>query len=343
MSSSESVVVGVTDLAILARCPRQLALKRSVAGPGGGSRSSPALLGTATHAALEACARAWPDGDARTVATGAWLHALSGANVVEPEDFPGAAVAKARLMGASERLWSLLDELGPGADVLPEERLVSRDARITGRADLVIRTPDTTHIIDYKTGHVLDKDGVSVRPSYRLQLQIYAALEQQSNGRWPREAILIPTRGPAIAVAIERSECEALYEELERALDNYTDHPESQEARPEPSLCGFCPHAPRCQEFWDVIDSSWQDHVLAIEGELTALESAAIGRITGIVDLRGGSVEGDRAVIQADEAMSRALASATIGTRIRATGLRLGRGESTFLLPDSAPISLAGR
>ena len=342
MSSTDRPVVGVTDLAILARCPRQLALKRSVRGARGGFRSGPALLGTATHLALEACARAWPDGEARTVATRAWLLALSEAKVEKPEQFPGAAVAKARLMGTSERLWALLDELGPGADVLPEERLVSHDARVTGRADLVIRTPESTRIVDYKTGHVLDKDGESVRLSYRLQLQIYAALEQQSTGTWPSEAILIPTRGPAIAVVIEPSECEALYEELETALDEYEDVPATQEARPEASLCCFCAHAPRCQEFWDVIDSSWQDQVLAIEGEVTALESAAIGRTTAIVDLSGGSIEGDRAVIQADEALTPALATATTGSRIRATGLRRSRGESTFLLPDSASVSIAG-
>lgn len=219
---------------------------------------------------------------------------------------------------------------------------MSRDGRVTGRADLVIRSQESTRIIDYKTGHVLEKDGASVRFSYRLQLQIYAALEQQSTGRWPSEAILIPTRGPAIAVAIEPSDCEALYEGLNAALDRYTDRPESQEARPEASLCRFCSHAPRCQEFWDVIDSSWQDEVLAIEGDVTSLESAAMGRTTAIVALTGGSVEGDRAVVLADEVTSPLLGTATIGARIRATGLRRSRGESTFLLPDSASMSIAG-
>lgn len=97
-----------------------------------------------------------------------------------------------------------------------ERRLTDRTGKIVGRADLIVKSPDGISIKDYKSGKIYDRKLQQVHTVYSTQLKLYAALYNESSGRYPDKLILIGPDGEEREVAFTKEECAAL---LREALD----------------------------------------------------------------------------------------------------------------------------
>jgi hypothetical protein len=226
---------------------------------------------------------------------------------------------------------------GPGALAL-ERRRDAFDGKLRGRPDVVRQSNSHCVIEDYKTGSLFEAGSDEIKASYRLQLLLYAALEEAGGGKRVASARLIPLDGDPETIHLEDGEALAAARSAVAALDEYNRDVDRGVApivlaEPSPDHCRFCPYAVRCPAFWEASTSSWADEgIIAIAGELTWRETSRFDTFDLRCDVTAGTVtHGAVQVHGLDlDRFSPAL-HAAIGSRITSTGL----GGSDGLLRPS--------
>lgn len=255
------------------------------------------------------------------------------ANILEedPERWPGYRMKVARLKRTSKRLHELLSPFGLEAEYLTEEPMSGLNGRIRGRPDLIVRGSSETWVIDYKSGRVLEEEGIP-RESYVRQLQLYAMLESETNGRWPSRAYLIPLNGSPVDVAIDEEQTQQLAKELVSSLEAYNETaPAAQPGSPSPEICRYCPYAAFCPAFWNAYDTTWEEHVRAVAGRVRAVTRAEVG-VRSLV-LESATDEAAVAVERIAERDHPAIARVQAGSEVRLVGLRPAREGKALTLP----------
>jgi hypothetical protein len=201
--------------------------------------------------------------------------------------WPGYWMLRARAMAKA------FDMLGRGgcargsrAEYLVEVEYRSYGGRLAGRADVVRMTEYGVTIEDYKTGDIYaddDIDGQSVKPQYRRQLQLYAAMHHDATGQWPVSAALVPLTGDRLYVEVTPAEAEAEAQRLLGLLTQYNqriaeatrvDHL----ASPGSETCRHCSYRAFCSAFWLASSPEWNwRRAACLRGPVASADRSASG------------------------------------------------------------------
>ena len=209
----------------------------------------------------------------------------------------GARPAAARLRNLATHATTLVDEAGEPLELRCEQRLSGRAGTLNGIIDLSVMGTAVHAVVDYKTGRVLDEDGL-LAAHLREQLALYCVLERERTGGWPGRAIILRFGGAPIEWVVDEQRCEQTASEVEALREQYLQHVGSTPpASPSPEHCRQCSFAARCESFWDAIDERWSDSLLAVRGRVDWAQRTTTGTVTvRLVEVEGTS-SGD-AVIQ---------------------------------------------
>lgn len=325
--------------------------------PGGdqATRTAPQALGDLCHAVLERLVetRSILDSDWADQADVAW-HELGQDLAVQVQEgrhettlsgpvetWPGQRMKRARLRKAAGRLHELLAPVAAQAELVTEEPLRASAWPLRGRPDLIVRLPQDTWIVDYKSGGVLDTEGIP-RDSYVRQLELYALLEADASGRWPSCGILVPLNGQRVVVAIEERVARDLAEEAARLLADYNARaPAPQPGSPSPQICRFCPYSPSCPSFWAAYDESWVEELRALRGLVRRCDRATSGSVTLLLEVEE---TGELTWVQ-DLSTGEHPAAATLqpGQALALTGLREEEPGRAWSLPPWGRLAVVER
>lgn len=262
-----------------------------------------------------------------------------------PTQWPGYVIKRARLAKAARRLHDLLDTVGHGAEFVSEIPLSSADGRLHGRPDLIVRDATQTWIVDYKTGSVVDEDGLTPRPAYVRQLHFYALLEWENAGRWPTYGFLVPLNGPILEVAIDPAVSSGIGRDALQVIDSFNAVvPGAQPAAPGPIACRYCAWATRCGPFWEACDSSWDAPMLAAAGVVQSAVRTAIGGVSLVLDVHAGSVDTESVVVRnVSLAEHPNVAEVSEGTAIALVNLRRLNRSEEYGLPAWGTLGIWAR
>lgn len=135
----------------------------------------------------------------------------------------------------------------------------SRDGKVAGSIDKAEIVDGEIVLSDLKTGSVTNTSGKSgesdVKESYAVQLKMYAALYEQTFGRWPARLRIDPLSGASKDLEFTQSECSGLISSASIALEtlNTKIGDASQEvfdlASPSAETCRFCTFRPTCKAY----------------------------------------------------------------------------------------------
>lgn len=251
-----------------------------------------------------------------------------------PERWADYEVKRARLSHVAQRVRELLLQLPPEATILPEVSLEGYDRRLRGVADLVMRPPGTHRVVDYKTGGVLDARSNMPREKYVRQLQLYAALEEESTGQWPETLHLLPLRGAPVEVDVDPGACKALATEALELLSTFNAAcPGPQPASPSLEGCSECPFSARCPDFWGACES-WPEGLLAVRGRAIRILNSELNGVSVELVRESGTVISERVLLRnIDPETHPEVRDTVVGARVAATGLREEKLRGTYRVP----------
>jgi hypothetical protein len=332
-----------TSFQAMRACPLRIALNQEL-GRTAEHVSLVAALGSACHHVLQTLVTTGqilePIWESRLDA--AW-HAESRASPVNLASAPGYSLKLARLSNVAHRVREILLSASD-PQVLAEVELVSRDGVLHGWPDLIIRSTESTTIVDYKSGRILETTSMDVRPTYREQLQLCAYLEAEATDRWPSRALLLPFDGPPCDVPIIRSECEHLADVARSELSQFNDRvPNAQPDHADAATCIHCPWSCACPAFWRKVDASWEPKLVAARGEVVRCAVSALGGITIDLKVKSGTVSQDAIVVRAIDPMVHPAARfAATGKEISAVALRHESERDTYAAVPWTRILVGG-
>ncbi len=312
--------------------------------------SSPAArLGTVCHRVLELAGEgalpAADDAGWRKAFDAAWSAALAEqekermrnpleAHWPPPERWPYYAARKVATRRLCERIATVNPPAPNGGDngvrraeSVREQRQQAYGGRLRGRADVIRRSPEPL-IEDYKTGSVSEDGNGEVKSHYRTQMLLYAVLEHEATGVWPKRATLVPLQGDSVVIEVDPAEATAAAEAAIAVLDEYNRDVERGEspmklASPSPSACLFCPYAIQCPAFWSATEPSWIQHgLVAVAGEMRGREESRFSTFNVKITRAAGSVgPGDYLLFQLDAERFGAILAVRDGAEVAAVGL----------------------
>ena len=282
---------GAADLLV---CPYRVSLRRSSQhGLGPGVVGPYVRLGRVCHGVLEDVTRqAIKPGAATGVDFDRFWAARLRAEELEAgghplevpppaERWPDQAQLKAR---TRRRAREIVDRVraAPAAVVLPEVDLSDGDF-LHGIADLVLRRPEGSEVIEYKSGArlLVDEDDLEAA---RRQLLLYGYLEQAVTGTTPRLLEIVPLRSRPVTITPTTRELDDAADAAKALLAAYNSRPDSPDlARPSPKACGSCSAAVRCGPFWEAVKPDWSTPAALELVDLTVEVVGPAATIRGIV------------------------------------------------------------
>jgi RecB family exonuclease len=333
--------------ASLGRCTLQTAYDSDPAFRASVPSSPAARLGTVCHRLLELAGMgALPvasDPGWRAAFDEAWAAALAEqerermrnpleAHWPPPERWPYYAARKVATRRLCERIVSARSSSGPPTGgghttLLREQRQEAFGGKLRGRADVIQRDPEPA-IEDYKTGTLFDGENGEVKAQYRTQMLLYAVLEHEATGVWPKRATLVPLQGDPVVIEIDPGAAMAAAEAAIDALSDYNravdaGTPPIDLASPSPSVCGFCPYAIECPAFWSEAEPSWLEHgVIAVAGQIHDREESRLSTFNVRLERAAGSVgAGDYLLAQLDAERFGAILALPEGAEVAAVWL----------------------
>ena len=135
-----------------------------------------------------------------------------------------------------------------------EQMVIDTTGTVKGRVDVVSVDSDGAHLIDLKTGQVVDATG-AIKEEYLTQLKLYAALYYETNGDWPVSLALRTSDGHQWILDWTIDECRDLLSEAVKVhiRINALIKKDSQGevlAKPDPDTCRYCAFRPACPYYW---------------------------------------------------------------------------------------------
>jgi len=297
-------------------------------------------LGTITHEALETITRdkSILGPNQREAFEAAWANAVENSRKRNhaPEDWGPLNRARFRARRKVPTVAQLIREEGPDSEALPEQELYTANRDLGGTADLIIRGPDRTVIIDYKTG-TGSHEG-EAKSAYEQQLQLYAAIEWENSGRVPARVGVLSTVDGWTEIEITEDSCRAALATARSLREQYNSRvPGPQPGTPSDESCMFCSHSPLCDEYWLALDthsihSAVDEGNHSLRGTLSAKPTRAQNGnlILEIAPLQA-TVDHDGLVLVTglNEAKHPDIADAMGGQSISMTGLRLKETDTS--------------
>jgi hypothetical protein len=226
----------------------------------------------------------------------------------------------------------------PAEHALQEQRRQAFGGKLRGRADVIRRSPEP-EIEDYKTGSLADGETGDIKPQYRMQMLLYAVLEHEAAGVWPKRATLIPLQGAPVVIEIDPAEATAAAEAALAALGEYNREvdaglPAIDLATPSPAACRFCPYAIECPAFWSSANHHWLEQgIVAVVGRIHGREESRLSTFNIRVKKTAGSVgPGDYLLYQLDAERFGAVLALPDGAEVAALWL-IGDSDTQQLRP----------
>lgn len=227
-----------------------------------------------------------------------------------------------------------------------ERQYVGFGGLLQGRADQVIQSHGRVEIVDYKSGTIYEEGGSGeqiIRPEYRRQLLLYAALHWDQTGAWPAAASLISLRGERASIDVDPSQARALVDEALNKLTAYNvavrlgGEPEAL-ARPSQSACLHCPFKAACPAFWSVVEPWWEINGSRahVSGIVTAIDELGhSGRALNLAVERGSLPAGHYRLRGLTQRRFSDINSLVPGTAVRVIEARVTDGDEPHdLLPS---------
>jgi RecB family exonuclease len=216
------------------------------------------------------------------------------------------------------------------------------DGRLNGRADRTLVRDGELIIIDYKTGKIAEVGEFGadeIRPAYRRQLLLYAALHHDETGAWPAFGELVPLDGEAIQVEIDKDEAIALVEETLKLLDEYNSAVDAgafPHSNPSPDNCTYCPFQGMCDAYWSNVQPAWaRPRSASIAGIVAGIHGQAGSANTIQIETQSGNQpQGQYELRQLTAQRFIDLDHITVGVHIRAVRANTeGDRASSVLVP----------
>lgn len=256
-----------------------------------------------------------------------------------PERWPGYNIQKARAVAAAARILERREKAigGPEGSARAERFYSAYGGRLRGRADAVYSRGAYIEIEDYKTGDIHDEVpgvGSVLKPRFRRQILLYAAMHHDETGEWPAAGSVVPLSGSREGFRIEPTEAEREARTALRLMDIYNERARTPVIRkeslatPAPAACRFCDYKMYCEAFWDWIspEGEWAGGE-AVQGTVLWLTSGDMNSWRGEVEVSGGTLEkgiygisGIRQVLLEE------------GQKFRTTNLRTVQGQESLSL-----------
>jgi hypothetical protein len=197
-----------------------------------------------------------------------------------------------------------------GPEVVVQDDITN--PRITGRIDYIIEEGSDVHIIDWKTGEILEDDG-DIKNAYVVQLQLYAALLERKQSdlgyqiKFPTKALLINLeRGVEITLSSDvlnpltcrqmLEEAVEMWENINKLVDKSGDAQGLMKtlAKPDNEGCQYCPVRPVCKAYLSSLQGwmstvpigSKEVGVKDVTGEFISKHNAGPTASTGAIILR---------------------------------------------------------
>lgn len=285
------LTVSPTRLERLLACPLRIAFEQATSG-GAPVQSSPwALVGIASHRAIELCLE-----DPQLGVEAAWSQACKDAARTGPDPRSAASARRSflRLQRRLPDLIEFIDQREP-TEVRRECVVTSPDGALSGQIDLLI-LGGRPSIVDHKTGVVLT-EGLP-RGHYERQLAIYAWIVEASLGVEVNDAALFSLRDGIVEVDVSASVRIPIAAEAISAREAFNARaPGTQPATPSDHACGVCPFIGPCDPTWDALREGriggfgWGD---AARGRVRApIVTSAGGTAAVPLDVRIGTITGD--------------------------------------------------
>ena len=289
------------------------------------SLSTSTVLGTVAHSLLEAAARGEFDKTSRanldTAVAQKWdalvdseeqaLQERAYGSVPTHTRWPRHALRKATACKVASRIalqrgrasLSISSTAATSASTQTEVWYEGYGGRLVGRIDLLRRSSAGTELIDFKSGLVVEQgevDGIDlqVKGEYERQVQLYAALIHENEGRWPIKSVVESlVQGPH-EVSITSYGVKSAVDEALGLLDAYNREASEGVIRgqPEASTCRWCHFKAICPDFLETAEGSWAGSSNTVIGTLRSvhLEPPSSFRL----DITGGDHPRDSIVVR---------------------------------------------
>jgi hypothetical protein len=182
-----------------------------------------------------------------------------------------------------------------GTRATSELWLQTKDGKVGGKVDRIIIRKDGATIIDFKSGSVTDVQGdnpTEIKPEYKDQLMLYAALYYSTNGSPPTELQVVGLDGETHSILFTMDECEGiLADAIARlgAVNEIISSPDSEGlkkrklASPSALTCLYCEFRPGCDPYLELThDPGWQSlepRPIDVIGELKEIRTLGNGRL----------------------------------------------------------------
>lgn len=268
-----------------------------------------ARLGSAIHSLLEAAGRGEFDPEDAETIDRTWNHLvqsaerLMGTRWMERHMVPlkdSVSDFEVRRLQAHERALELAatslraGEIPPQADERYgcELSVASPDRIVRGQIDAVVRSEQGPVVLDYKSGAIFEpqaRGAAILKPTYQIQLRLYAALYFLTFGEWPARLEIVPVLGDAQEVSFDRETCASLVEEAREALEainrtlsiaSSAEDAQVALARPSPDVCRHCAYRPICAPYKrDCEARALQATAQDVLGTFTRLQELGNGRL----------------------------------------------------------------
>ena len=141
--------------------------------------------------------------------------------------------------------------------------------RLRAKIDRIDRVDGGLRVIDIKSGSVIE----DLKPDYRRQLLLNAAIVREVNDEWPIEIALEPVTGQPLVYALDPEEATAAVGEVSNAIDDYNASVAAgtigRSARADAETCMFCSFRTICGEYWTSMQPEWGHH--SVMGEIASV------------------------------------------------------------------------
>jgi hypothetical protein len=178
--------------------------------------------------------------------------------------------------------------------------LQSPDGSVGGFIDCALRDEGLV-IRDYKSGAIYEKDDGSepkIRDEYVIQIQMYAALYNDTFGVWPERLEIVPIRGDEARVPVDKLRCGQLVDDARlllsevnaavAALHHTGALGPSSLANPSIETCTPCGFRPQCSAYLAANPDLAERWPLDIVGTTTKIQSLGNGSVMlALTDGRG--------------------------------------------------------
>lgn len=223
---------------------------------------------------------------------------------------PNAEVHKLRALDRARRMAAELPlrrgTTGRAKGLGFEVWVQSSDGLVGGFIDCALQD-DCLVLRDYKSGAIYERDDgneSNIRGEYVVQIQMYAALYNDTFGLWPERLEIVPVRGEEATVPVDKPRCSQLVQDAKALLcevnaavaalhDSGGSDPSSL-AKPSIETCTACGFRPQCQAYLAANADMQERWPLDIVGTVSRIQSLGNGSVAMALTDRRGNVHSIR-------------------------------------------------